>query len=435
MLKREFYDYLVKWKESKDEECLLVKGAPRVGKTYIIDYFGKTNYKTYLYLNFKSHPEYKKIFNGDLSASEIYTRIGLSLNISLDKLVDKNTLIFLDEIGECPNARTALKFLALDNRYDVIASGNFLNINTNGITSIPVGYEKTVELYSLSFKEFLWANGISSEETDKLKASPEKKKQIDKASLKEISTLFSLYMVIGGLPEVINTYLKTRDLVKVHTRQEKIISRYLEEIDKCALSSSLKKKMKDCFFSIPLQLNRPYKKFHYKEVNKKGKSEMYGTALYYLKESELVNFSYNVSKPEIPLLAYKKNNEFKVYFNDTGLLTCMLGLETQRLLYYNELKGNARGGIYENIIAETLTKNGYPLYYFKKTSSEQEIEFLIEKYMSIVPIEVKSNSGKATSLKAYIEEFKPTYAYKLVEGSPNYGEDKTTLPLFMAIYL
>lgn len=167
MLRRKFYDTLLKWSKEKNQECLLVRGARQIGKTYIIDYFGKNNYKSYIYINFIENPQLKTIFENSLSAEEIFSR--MTLVMPHIRFIEGDTLIFLDEIQECPNARTALKFLALDNRYDVIASGSLLGISYKEVTSIPVGYELSVTMYGLDFEEFLWAKGYNENTLELLK--------------------------------------------------------------------------------------------------------------------------------------------------------------------------------------------------------------------------------------------------------------------------
>ncbi len=435
MLKRKFYDTLLSWKENKHQQCLLVKGARKVGKTYIIDYFGKTNYKSYFYLNFIDHPEYKEIFSEALDGKTVYTKMALILGVSLDEFIEGNTLIFLDEIQECPNARTALKFLAIDDRYDVIASGALLSLNLKGIASIPVGYEKQVTLYSLDFEEFMWASGYGESETNLVRDYYNGTKHLDSGTNKVLLDQYKLYLVVGGLPSVVSLYFDTRDFIKVHEAQEEIIKLYEDDIRKFSLPRKTKERVMKCFHCIPTQLIKDNTKFQYKKVSPDGNGRMYSYPLYWLNEAGIISISYNVLKPELPLIGYTKNEEFKVYLNDTGLLTCMLGLDSQRQLYFDSLKGNARGGIYENAIAETLTKKGDKLYYYKKEGSTQEIDFLLEREGDILPVEVKSRQGKDISLDNYINTYKPHVAYKLIKGNANIDTTKKTLPLFMGIYL
>ncbi|MCD8195469.1 MAG: AAA family ATPase [Coprobacillus sp.] len=432
MLKRKFYDYLLNWRKTKNQECLFVKGARQVGKTFIIDYFGKTNYKSYIYINFLEHPEYKIIFSYSLDAATLYQQI--SLNINNVTFIPGNTLIFLDEIQECPNARTALKFLALDNQYDVIASGSLLGTNYKAdISSIPVGYERQVDMYSLDFEEFCWASGKSVEATKIIKSHFDTNSGFDKLTNSTYSDLFRLFIIVGGMPEVVNSFFKDRNLASVHSLQQKIIRDYLNDIDKYAPSAPLKQKIKDAFNSIPNQLVKPYNnRFQYSLVSPNGKKDKYWDAINWLIDAGIASPCFNISIPETPLIAYKKEFEFKIYLNDTGLLTAMFGFNTQRDIYNQTLKGSAKGGIYENVIAETLTKNGFPLYYYKHSNSQQEIEFVIENDDGVVPIEVKPNANTSISLSRFIEEFKPNVAYKLVDTGFTISDKKKVIPLYMS---
>lgn len=432
MLKRKFYDTLVEWKKKKSRECLLVKGARQVGKTFIIDKFGKENYKSYIYINFIQEPSLKKIFEGSLEAQDIYKKISLYLeNV---EFVDKNTLIFLDEIQDCPNARTALKFLAIDDRFDVIASGSLLGINYKEIASIPVGYERQVEMFSLDFEEFLWAVGKSEEAIQILREYFDKKEKVPDFINDQYLMLLREYIAIGGMPEVVNAFVKTSNYGVAHETQLSILQSYRADINKYA-SIPERQKINDCFESIPRQLAKEYKKFQYKTIEHGATSKKYANSINWLFDAALTRACKNVSIPQIPLVAYDISDQFKIYMNDTGLLTCMYGWDTQHLILTNELTGPAKGGIYENVVADILTKNGYKLFYYKPENSSQEIEFLLEKHGSVVPVEVKAGNNATVSLNKFIAKYEPNVAYKLISG--NLGQDgkKITLPLYMAMFL
>ena len=250
MLKRKFYYQLLEWKKTKKNECLLVNGARQIGKTFIIEQFGKDNYESYIYLNFIKNPELKNIFEGSLESNEVFKRI--SLYVPDCKFIEGNTLIFIDEIQISPKARTALKFLALDSRYDVIASGSLLGIHYNKSKedkeiekelSIPVGYEREVLMHSLDFEEFLWARGVSDksiailkeyfDKKEKVPAGTESKNWTDGLNEKYLSLLRE-YMVVGGMPEVVNKFLETSNYQEVHAAQQKIFKAYEDDIEQYA---------------------------------------------------------------------------------------------------------------------------------------------------------------------------------------------------------
>ncbi len=450
MLKRKFYDTLLDWKRTKKKECLLVNGARQIGKTYIIERFGIDNYKSYIYLNLIKNPELKNIFEGSLEPEEIYKR--LSLYILGIQFVEGDTLIFIDEIQVCPKARTALKFLAIDSRYDVIASGSLLGIHYNQNKdekdiekeiSIPVGYERELMMFSLDFEEFLWAKGFDDdaiknlrkyfEEKKKVPAGTEEKNWTDGLNEKFLSILRE-YMVVGGMPEVVNTFLESSSFQDARNAQLKIFKAYEDDINHYAKNSE-KPKIKACYNSIPRQLAKEYTKFQYKTVEKNGTSKKYDNSLNWLEDAGLVMTVKNVSLPVLPLKAYEQAENFKLYATDIGLATCMFGFETQAALVKKTLKGPAKGGIYENLIFDMLYKRGYCLNYYKKQNSEQEIEFLFEKDGSAIPIEVKAKNGETESLNNFIAEFEPPYAYKLIDGNVGVNGRKITLPQYMAMFI
>ena len=432
MLQRKMLQILKNWKENKKNECLLVKGARQVGKTFIIDKFGKEYYAKYLYLNFIENPALKSIFEGSLEPAEIYKK--MTLNFSNLELVPSNTLIFFDEIQECPNARAALKFLAQDNKYDVIATGSLLGISYKEVSSIPVGYETQIEMHSLDFEEFLWATGISGqaiaytkEYFDQLSIVPEAIHTRMMKSLRE-------YIVTGGMPAVVNCYLETNDFSEVQKEQDKIINSFLDDISKYA-SMTEKPKAKNCFLSVPIQLTKEYKKFQFSVVEKGATARKFANSLEWLRDANLIRFCFNVSSPSFPLTAYERDDQYKIYLNDIGLLTAMYGFQIKKELVENSLKGPAKGGIYENLIADILIKKNYKLNYYKADNNSQEIEFLLNGEGSVIPIEVKSGKGISVSLNKILENPDIIKGYKLISGNIGQMDKKITLPLYMAMFL
>ena len=432
MLKRKFYDYLLNWKNTKDKECLLVKGARQIGKTFIIEQFGKENYKNYIYINFIENPRYKEIFEGTLSAEEIYKK--LSVYIFGVKFIEKETLIFLDEIQECPNARTALKFLALDNKYDVIASGSLLGINYKEVSSIPVGYERQVDMHALDFEEFLWAIGVNDMAISYVKEFFDKKEKVPYDINEKMLEYLREYIVVGGMPDVVNTFIKTNNYNEVQNAQEKIIRSYYEDMIKYAPVAE-KPKVRKCYDSIPKQLAKENKKFQFSVVEKKSTARKYGNSLEWLLDANIIQRIFNVSTPLMPLKAYEKDDQYKVYMNDIGLLVAMYGFEMKAPILENSLKGPAKGGIYENLVADIMAKRGYKLNYYKSENGSQEIEFLITTNEGVIPIEVKAGNGASVSLNTFITEFAPNVAYKLITGNLGVADNKTTLPLYMAMFI
>lgn len=432
MLKRKFLQTLSEWKSTKKKECLLVKGARQIGKTFIIDKFGRENYGSYIYVNFFTEPKLKEVFDGALNADEIYKRISVFFRDA--QFIENDTLIFLDEIQECPNARTALKFLAIDDRYDVIASGSLLGINYKEVPSVPVGYERQIEMHSLDFEEFLWAVGVSENTISYLQSFYDSREKVPPAVNEQMLAHLREYMIVGGMPEVVNTYLETKHFGTVHSTQKKITDAYLEDIAKYAATAD-KPKARNCYLSIPRQLAKENKKFQFSVVESGGRARKYENCLEWLRDANLIRYCINVSNPQFPLIAYEKPDQFKIYLNDIGLLISMYGFEMKQAVLTDALKGAMKGGIYENLIADMLIKKGLPLHYYKNEGNAQEIEFLLTQGAAIIPVEVKSGNGPTISLNTFLQEFKPDFGYKFISGNVGVADRKITLPLYMAMFI
>lgn len=439
MLKRKFIETLKQWKNTKKRECLLVNGARQVGKTFIVDVFGRENYQSYIYLNLFKNPEYKQIFEGELEPTEIYKRI--SLLVKNAKFIKGDTLIFIDEIQACSKARTALKFLAMDDKYDIVASGSLLGLHYNKLDqenadeiSIPVGYEREVEMHSLDFEEFLWATGVSESTIENLKEYYEQKKALPDSVKDLYQNKLREYLVVGGMPAVVNAFVETSNFQEAFKVQQKIFKAYEDDIQHYATNTE-RPKIRACYYSIPRQLAKEYSKFQYKTVEKNGNAKKYGNALDWLVDAGLIKRVHNVSLPEMPLKAYEQPENFKVYVTDIGLATHQFGFETQSALLRKELKGHAKGGIYENLIFDILHKRGLTLNYYKNGENTQEIEFVFERSGEVVPVEVKSRNGLTTSMNEFIKRYSPTLAIKLIDGNVGVDGNKVSLPQFMAMFL
>jgi predicted AAA+ superfamily ATPase len=433
LFKRKFMDTLIHWKNNKNKECLLVKGARQIGKTFIIREFAKQNYEVVVELNFALHPEHKDIFNGSLGADDIYEK--LSLKFDDLKFILGKTLIFLDEIQDCGNARTALKSLAEDNKYDVIASGSMLGVSYKEIASIPVGYEHQAEMFAMDFEEFLWAMGWTSEKFNELKTYFDSGKHIPEVINDAMHKRMREYIIVGGMPEAVDKFISTKNFAEVYSQQMKIFNSYLDDIAKYATVSE-KPKVRACYLSIPRQLAKENKKFQYSIVEKGGNGRKFDNSLNWLLDAGLIKFCNNVNLPEFPLASYTIGDYFKVYVTDIGILTAMHGFELKEQIFNNTFKGAAKGGIYENLIADILLKRKTPLLFYKKGENRQEIEFLLTTPKGeIVPLEVKAGNGATVSLDEFIREFNPPYALKLIGGNNGNDGKRRTLPLYMALFI
>ena len=413
-LRRKILDKLMDWKKNKGKECLILYGPRQVGKTTIVKKFGES-YESFIKIDFIESPHLKRIFqiNKDeeveLSGENILKRI--SGNIRDAKLIPGKTLIFIDEIQKCGEARTAMKYLANDTRYDVVASGSLLGLaygqdddpEVNKPDSIPVGFEKPLTMYSLDFEEFLWAYGYSEEKIGYLREYFDKNETVPSEINNKYEELFREYMVVGGMPEVVSAFMETKDFNKAQELQDKIMKDYWADIALHAKGVE-KVKVRKCFDSVPTQLSKENKKFQYSKVESGKTSRYFSNSIQWLKDSGLVNVCYNVHEPFIPLLGNEVDEMFKLYFHDTGLLCSVYGFETKLAILNNTIKGNAKGGIYENVISESLIKKGYSLHYIRNDNSTMEIEFLIEKGGEVVPLEVKAGNDSTASLNSFIEK-------------------------------
>ena len=443
MLRRKVYDYLLQWKKQRRTEktakCLLVTGARQVGKSFIIEEFGKQEYRSFLSINFIRQSALKAIFDGELSSDEILKRI--TAYVRNFELIPGDTLIFLDEIQCCGNARTAIKFLAGDFRFDVISSGSLLGLTygedddetVEQPESIPVGFESQLTMHALDFEEFLWAEGYDETAIEALKSYYNSGSTIPAPIHEKYESLFREFIVVGGMPEVVNDFIQHHDFNRVHRIQQDILAEYRDDISKHARSRE-KVQVRMCYDAIPKQLMKEQKKFQYSTVERGQTRKKYGGSVQWLKDSAMVQVCYNLNEPYLPLMANANEDQFKLYLNDTGLLCCIYGFETKLAVLNDTIAGNARGGIYENAISECLVKGGHTLYYYKPDSIH-EIEFFIEKNGAVIPIEVKAGNRATPSLNQFIERYKPPYAYKLTNTQNGKADTKITLPHYMVMFI
>ena len=432
MLKRKFTDYLKQWKSTKQKECLLVRGARQIGKTFIIEDFARNNYESFVEINFEQYPTLKSAFNGELTVPEMIK--GISVYIPEARFVPHKTLIFLDEIQACPQARASLKFWAIDDNYDVIASGSLLGINYKAVPSFPVGYERQVDMFSLDFEEYLWAVGFSQDTIDSLKEHFVKQEKIEEPIHRKMISYLREYMVVGGMPAVVNQFLATKNFGIVHQEQEKIISAYLNDIAKYAETTD-RPKARSCFLSIPKQLAKENTKFQYSVVEHNGTARKFANSLDWLRDAGIVAYCYNLSALQFPLSAYIRDDQFRIYMGDIGLLISMYGFEMKAALIDDTLDGPAKGGIYENLMADILHKKKYPLYFYKKDDSSVEIEFVLTHGTSPLPLEVKSKKGRSQSLNTVLMWKGIEKGYKFGMSNVGVVDNKITMPLYLAMFL
>ena len=430
MLRRKIYDKLLAWKNNKGKkDAILLRGVRQCGKTYIVREFGKREYKNFIEINFIERPDMQAVFSGNLDVDNMVQQIKLSMPGC--QFIPGETLLFLDEIQDAPNARTSLKFWTQDGRFDCIASGSLLGIDYKNEVSIPVGYEQQLIMRTLDFEEFIWALGAEVNLKEMLAPYVDGAKRVPEAMHNSLNKYLQEYMVVGGLPEVVDTYIATKDFYQVHLLQEKILRDYQDDIAKYALNQD-KIKAKQCFLSIPRQLSKENHKFQYSVVEKKATARKFTSSLDWLHNAGLIDFAYNVNSPWFPLKAYVKEDQFRVYLCDIGLLVAMYGYQLKIALLSDVLEGPAKGGIYESLVADILAKRGEELYYYKKEDSTLEIEFILERDCKLVPVEVKARKGSTRSLNELLKMDNIERGYKLTAQNTGVVEKKITLPLYMS---
>ena len=436
MLKRKIDDTLLQWKNTPDHTPLIIKGCRQCGKTFSVRAFAKKHYKHEVYLNFFRNPDYVSIFNGSLEIDNLIIMMSALLG---PKAVFEpgETVIILDEIQDCPEARTALKFFREDGRFDVIGTGSLLGVSGYGKQpkSIPVGSETLVEMYPLDFEEFLWANGITPQIIDKLKEYLSEEKTVPDALHSRMRQLLLQYTVVGGMPEVVKTFVNTKQMNSVLELQRNIVRSYEDDMIKYANDTD-KPLIKECFQSIPKQLSKENKKFQYSVVKKGSTASKFKGSLQWIEDAGIVVRCYNLELPELPLDGNAVYDVFKVYMCDTGLFVSMLEDGTQ----YDILQGNLygyKGAIFENLMADIFTKMGRKLYYFHKDSG-LEIDFVARYKGGANLIEVKATTGNTKSTKtvlAHPEKYHVSGAVKLGEYNVGRNDKILTIPMYMGFLL
>lgn len=425
-MKREIIEDLIKWKNSKNRKPLIINGARQVGKTYIIKEFGKKYYENVIYVNFQTNSEISSQIEESIDAKYIINKLELFFE---EKILPEKTLIFFDEIQDNERALTSLKYFCEDaNEYHIIAAGSLLGVAMNRKNySFPVGKVQTIRMYPLSFKEFLIAVNRESliKEIQKHFESNEKMdKDIHELCLK----LYRTYLIVGGMPAVVKTYLEEEKIIATIDIQAEILLDYQKDMTKYA-DNNLSNKIIATFDSIPVQLAKENQKFQYKIVSRGGTSSIFGEAINWLKNGGIVNQVYKVN-PQMPLEMYKDLTSFKLYLNDVGLFVNKAKYPLYQIDLSTQPTMISMGPLTEQYVAGELKKKGYELYYWE-SDGKAELDFIIQKDMDIIPIEVKNNIHvKARSLDLYMKKYNPKYAIRISERNFGFENNIKSVPLY-----
>ncbi len=435
MLERKIQDQLRAWKDRPGKKSLIVQGARQVGKTYAVERLARESYQEAIVINFKETPSAAAIFEGDLTVDRMVQ--ALRFRHPEREVAPGRTLIFLDEIQECPEAITSLKFWTADGRYDVIASGSLLGIDYKRPTSYPVGYVDYLTLRGLDFEEFLWAQGLGRDLTDAVRQLFATREAVPAAVHEQLMGHFRLFCALGGMPEVVQTYKDTKDFRRADEVQRAVLQGYLYDIAHYATAPE-KIKAERCFLSIAGQLlAKENHKFQYKVVERGGKAAKFYSSIDWLTRADMAAMSTNVTSATYDLTDYEIEGNFRLYCTDVSLLLAMRDFSLKQAVVEGTLSGNTKGGLYECFVADALLKSGHALHFYRNESTKREVDFLVQGQDGVVPVEVKAGRAAANSLRALVRSSSDiALAYKVADANVGIGEDGTiTIPHYMAMYI
>ena len=435
LLRRKVDTYLTIWKKNPDRKPLIIKGARQIGKTRSIEWFASQNYKSVIQINFVEQTKYREIFNDGFEVDSILKNISL-LNPEF-KFIPGETIFFFDELQACPNCATSLKFFKLDGRFDVICSGSLMGISYKEIESNSVGYKEDYEMHSMDFEEFLWAKGYSEEFIDGLYAQMIELKPLSALQMDTLMELFRDYVIIGGMPEVVATYIRNKNFSGTLAIQRQLLKDYEEDITKYVEGLD-KAKVKAVYNHISTFLAKENKRFQITKIGKNARNRDYIGCVEWLADAGVVNICYCINQPELPLKGNYDPKLYKIYFKDTGLLIASLDEEAQEDLRANKNLGTYKGAIYENIVGDMLVKQGYQLYYYNSDKPALEMDFFVRDADSLIPVEVKATDGATASLNNLLKENKyPDIKYGVKLGYKNIGFNGKfyTFPYFLTFLL
>ena len=434
-LRRKIDEYLINWKNDINKMPLIIKGARQIGKTDAIENFAKNNYPNVIEINFALQKQYKDIFDDGYEVDSILKSITLK-NPNL-KFIPGQTLIFFDEMQECINCATSLKAFNQDGRFDVICSGSLMGINYKEIESNSVGNKLDYNMYSMDFEEFLWAKGYKENQIEDLYKHMLDLKPLSTVQYDVMMSNFKEYMVIGGMPAIVNQFVTQKNYSGTLELQKQILLDYEEDITKYANGLD-QGKILNVYRKIPTFLGNENKKFQISKVEDGARSREYIGTIEWLNNAGITNISYCMETPELPLGGNYNPDNFRLYFGDTGILIGSLDEEAQEDLRFNKNFNTYKGAIYENIVGEMLVKQGYKLYFYKNEKGTIEMDFFIRDKNSLIPIEVKANDNATISLNNLInsEKYKDIkYGIKLCNKNIGFNGKFYTFPYFLAFFL
>lgn len=435
LLRRKIDSFLEQWKADADHKPLIVRGARQIGKTESIRHFARTHYSNVIEINFVFQKQYKQIFSDGYEVDQIIKNISL-INPSLT--FPEGTLFFFDELQDCPDCATSLKSFRLDGRYDVICSGSLMGLYYKQTESNSVGYKQDYEMHSMDFEEFLWAKGYTEALTHDLLQHMLDVKPLSDMQMSVLMDAFRDYMVIGGMPEVVNTYIRQGNFSGTLDLQRQLSLDYEEDITKYAQEGVERAKILNVYRHISVFLAKDNKKFQVSKIATGARNREYIGSVEWLANAGIINPCYCLVEPELPLRGNYNPSQYKIYFKDTGLLIASLDEESQEDLRANRNFGTYKGAIYENIVADMLVKEGYDLYYYRNEKSTIEMDFFVRDAHSLIPVEAQAQDNSTKSLDKLVESDQYPdihYGIKLCYRNIGFNGRFYTFPYFLTFLL
>ena len=417
--------HLIDWKNKKNHKPLVIQGARQVGKTWLMQEFGKKYYEQVAYINFDVDVKSREIFDVDYDTERLIMDIGLATKTKINA---ENTLIIFDEIQECPRALTSLKYFRENApQYDIIVAGSLLGVACHEGTGFPVGKVSFMNLFPLSFEEFLLAMG----EERFVELLNKKDFKTIKLFNNKYEKLLKQYCYVGGMPEIVQDFVENKDFESVRNLQKEILSAYEEDFTKHIPTNTVAK-IRLLWKSIPAQLSKENKKFIYGAAKEGARARDFEAALSWLINSGLIYRVNKITKPDLPITAYEDFNSFKLFVLDVGLLGAMTNLQAETIIDGNRIFEEFKGAIAEQYVLQQFkTIKDLPVFYWSNETSRAEIDFVIQIKSDVVPVEVKAERNlQAKSLKVYIEKFKPNYAIRTSMADYKKTDNLIDLPLY-----
>lgn len=433
-IRRKIDQFLQEWKSNPDRLPLIVKGARQIGKTESVLHFAES-YENVVYLNFVTDEKFKKIVQDSYKPEDIVKNI--TLLDSTKRFIPHKTLIIFDEIQEFPEITTSLKFFKIQGLYDVICTGSLLGIHYKRIQSVSVGYKMDYEMKSLDFEEYLWAKGYPEQTVQELLQKMTTLSPFSELEMQVFMGHFRDYCVVGGMPRLVATFIENGNFQGILEMQRELIQNYKEDVRKYAVGLE-QTRITSVLNHIPVQLAKENKKFQITKVEKGARSSDYWGCIEWLNDAGLINIAYCMSFPELPLKGNYEPSKYKLYFFDTGMLVASLDEDAQEDFRANQNFGVYKGALYESIVGESLVKQGYELYYYKRDDSKLEQDFFVRTQNALVPIEVKAQNGNAKSMKTLIssEHYGDIkFGIKFCHGNVGYQNNIFTFPYFCSFLL